>query len=155
MSVFTVVLCIHIVATTVVAAAFAVEIYAVRSGMVAPPRLRVIETASLAALMLSGAYLTARMNAWTLSWARLAVVSLFVLGALTGLTFRRIGGARGVEKDSVVRGIQSLRFGLLLGIVVLMTARPGSLESLAILTTSLILGIASGFPSRTGGKARE
>jgi len=139
---FTVFLCIHIVATMVLAAAFGVEIYAVRAGTVAASRLRAIATGSLAALMLSGAYLTVRMDAWASSWARLAVASLFVLGALTGLTFRRIAGARGVQKDPMVGGIQGLRLGLLLGVVVLMTARPGTIESFALLAASLILGIA-------------
>jgi hypothetical protein len=142
MTVFTVVLYLHIVATMALAAAFGVEIYVVRAGIDAAPRLRTIAIAPLAALMLSGGYLTVRMSAWALTWAQLAVTSMFGFGALTGVSFRRMAGVPSAAKDPMVRRSQSLRLGVLLGIVLLMTARPGAVESFAIFAASLVIGVA-------------
>lgn len=142
MSVFTIILYVHIVATMALAVAFGVEIYALRAGIAALTRLRAIATVSLAVLMLSGVYLTMRMSAWALTWVQLAVVLMLIFGALTGVSFRRMAGAPSVAKDPLVRRSQSLRIGVLLGIVLLMTARPGGVESFAILAASLVIGAA-------------
>jgi hypothetical protein len=167
MTPFAVVLYVHIMATLALATALGVEVLMLRQLRRAPnlvaanawinaaPGLRPMATISLAGLMLSGIYLTVRMSAWTFTWARLAVVLLILFGALTGVGFNRIRTIRVVcaaanathseimrrLQDPVLKGSLGFRTGLLFGVVLLMTARPGTRESLGVLAVSLALGL--------------
>ncbi len=54
----------------------------------------------------------------------------------------------GLLEDRVLEGSLSIRIGLIFGVVLLMTAKPGTLESLGILAASVILGSAAVFLTR-------
>jgi hypothetical protein len=169
MTLYSIILFCHIAATLVVAAALSIESISlsrlrrsttrseVRIWSDLVPRFSLIMIGSLAVLLLSGAYMTEQIAAWTLAWPRMAVLGLLLIapfGAVTGKKMRSIRRASLTESASageLSRRVRAqflktsfcVRAALFLGIVFLMTIRPGLGESLAVLGVSLLLGFAS------------
>lgn len=174
MTTFTIILFVHILATLALSTALGLEAFALHRLVVAADlatvrlwtnpmrRLRIAEGSSLAALMLSGVYLTAQMSAWPLAWAQAAILSLLLFGALAGLGFRRMSAIRAIGeregatlaelagrlRDPVITGSLNIRLVLMVGTVLLMTTRPSAVVSLAILVVSFILGLLIAFVIR-------
>jgi hypothetical protein len=130
------------------------------------PGLPALAIGSLVFLLLSGGYLTSQMSAWALAWPTLAVATLLLiapLGAASGKRMRAIRRASAVNnsnesdllarlRDPFLKFSLNVRIALLLAIVLLMTAKPGLPESLAIVGVYANLGFASTllFWRRTG-----
>jgi hypothetical protein len=181
MTLYPMILFCHLAATLVVAAALSIEAISlsrlrqsttrdeVRVWSDLVPRFSLIMISSLAVLLLSGAYMTEQTAAWTLGWPRIAVLALVLIapfGAVTGKRMRAI--RRDSVKETVIWGEMSrrvrapflktslcVRGALFLGIVFLMTMRPGVGESLAVLGVSLLLGFALAFFGTRGSVAER
>jgi hypothetical protein len=168
MTLYPIILFCHLAATLVVAAALSIEAISlsrlrrsttrseVRIWSDLVPKFSLIMIGSLAVLLLSGGYMTEQIAAWTLGWPRIAVLGLVLIapfGAVTGKRMRAI--RRDSVRETVIWGEMGrrtrdpflkislcVRAALFLGIVFLMTMRPGVGESLAVLGVSLLLGFA-------------
>jgi len=126
--------------------------------------------ASAVVLFLSGGYMTAQLSMWELAWPKVAVQGLVVtslLGAVTAARMRTIRRYVADRKGELFRQLRhpllkisiSLRVGLILGIVFLMTAQPGLLESAGAIVICASLGcgwalLSSQRSSRTPAAAR-
>lgn len=133
------------------------------------PGLPQITMATFALLLISGFYLTAQMSGWSLAWPKLAIAALVLIGPFGAISGRRMRAIRallqtgnpseskltGQLQDPFLKLSLSLRISLVLGIVLLMTAKPGIVESLSIVGAFALLGIVLAFlPSRRGAARR-
>jgi hypothetical protein len=169
MMLYSIILYLHVIATLVLSAALGIEIMTLlglrraagvreaRLGSDSVSGLRVIGTSSLVVLFLSGGFLTERISAWTLVWPKLAVAGVILFAALGAVSGRRLSAIRRMSiddkatlasvmarlQDPVLSGALGIRIGIVLGLVLLMTAKPGALESLAILGGAVGLGLAA------------
>lgn len=123
------------------------------------PALAII---SLVFLLLSGIYMTVQMSGWGLAWTRVAMGALILiapLGAVTGRRLRAIQIACAASKpneseilaklrDPFLVLSMNMRIALVLGIVLLMTARPELRQSVGVVVSSIFLGFASTVFSR-------
>jgi len=125
------------------------------------PHLPWVARGSLLLVFLSGVYLTVRMSAFELAWPKVAVAALLLigpLGALTGSRMRAIRRAcietKAINSDLTSR-LQdpflkvslSIRLSLLLGILLLMSAKPDLWESIAIVGISVVVGFLLSLPA--------
>jgi len=137
------------------------------------PGIPLAAIASIFIVLLSGIYLAARMAAFDLAWPKaaiLAVVLIAPFGALTGKrmrTIRRSMAEATTTKPELLKRLQDpflkISFGVrtttFFGIVLLMAAKPGSRQSVAIVVCSPILGLLLSLlawrrtgPFRAGGE---
>ena len=113
------------------------------------------------ALLLSGGYLTHRMSAGTEAWPKVALAALILIGVLGGVTSRRMRALRRTSaRDQseffrrrghpILRISLSLRIALVFAAVLLMNAKPQLRESLSVVGAALVLGLVAAFliPSR-------
>jgi hypothetical protein len=121
------------------------------------PGLAVVSIASLIVVFVTGAYLTQSLLAWDFAWPRLAVleIALFALfGALTGSRLRKVrrlcaatenNGSELVTrvKSPFLKVSLSIRIWIVVGTTLITAAKPGLRESLGIVVSSLLLGVAS------------
>jgi len=124
------------------------------------PGVPALAIVSLAFLLLSGIYMTKELDAWTLAWPRVAVGALFLIGPLGAISARRLSAIQcacaeskpneteilSMARDPFLVISMNLRIALVLGIVLLMTAKPELRESLGIVVSSIFLGIVSALP---------
>lgn len=171
MTIYSTILFIHVMATLGLAGAIAVEGIALRQLRHAPeladteywldpmPGLRISASICLLLLFLSGGYLTDRLSMWQLAWPKVAVAIVLAFGALAGSSSRRLTQIRKAlhhpdgHSKMVMRSVKasffklslSLRTGLVLAAVFLMTVKPNLMQSVgAVLALLLIfLGIGS------------
>jgi hypothetical protein len=118
----------------------------------AVPGLRWMTSGSLLVVWLSGGYLAERTSVWSLAWPKVALAVILLLGALTGMSFRRIRAIRRMYdvgettdaefakrlNESLLKLSLGIRAGLIFGVILIMTAKPPMLESLAILGSSIV-----------------
>jgi hypothetical protein len=118
------------------------------------PALAII---ALVFLLLSGIYMTAQMGEWTLAWPKVALGALILIGPLGAVTGRRLRAiqiactaSRPNEseifaklRDPFLVYSMNMRIALVLGMLLLMTAKPEMRESLGIIVSSLFLGFVS------------
>lgn len=131
----------------------------------ASPRLPALAMGSLVLLLLSGIYLATQMSGWAIAWIRVSMATLFLiapLGAATARRMRAIRRACGEDspagaalltklRDPFLPFSMNVRMALVLGIVLLMTAKPGLGESLTIVAAFAMLGaVASRISSKQG-----
>jgi hypothetical protein len=121
------------------------------------PGLPALAIGSLVLLLLSGIFMTAQMAGWMLAWPRVAMGALILigpLGAITGRRMRAIRAACAANKpnesdllrklrDPFLKFSMNIRIALVLGIVLLMTAKPELRESLGVVVSSVFLGFVS------------
>jgi hypothetical protein len=121
------------------------------------PGLPALAIGSLVLLLLSGIFMTAQMGGWTLAWPRVALGALILIGPLGAVTGRRMRAIRlacasnnpngadllGKLRDPFLKYSMNIRIALVLGIVLLMTAKPELRESLGIAVSSIFLGLVS------------
>jgi hypothetical protein len=171
MTVYLVVLFVHVVSAMVLAAALRLEILTLihlrkaatpteaRFVLDLAPGFPVVAMGSLILLLLSGGYMTTQASAWSLAWPRVTMAALVLIGPLGAVSGRKMRAIRGLSASGhsaaseLLKKIQdpfllfsmTLRSALVLGIVLLMTAKPGLTESLEAVGAFAIAGLAAAF----------
>jgi hypothetical protein len=121
------------------------------------PRLPLWTGGSALVVFFSGVYLAKRMSAFGQAWIDLTIVALLLIVPLGALTSKRMRAIRqGLAKattlepelvsrldDPLLKSSFSLRIFNLVGIVLLMVAKPELLQSVSIVASSVILGFLS------------
>jgi hypothetical protein len=121
------------------------------------PGLPALAIGALVLLLLSGILMTAQMAGWMLAWPRVAMGALILIGPLGAITGRRMRAIRaacaankpnesdllGKLRDPFLKFSMNIRIALVLGIVLLMTAKPELRESLGVVASSVFLGFVS------------
>jgi hypothetical protein len=169
MTLYSAVLFVHVVSALGIFAALSLEAVTLlhlrrsataseaRFWMELTPELPFWAIGSLVFLLFSGIFMTTQMSGWTLAWPRAAVGALLLIGPLGGVTGRKMRAMRLacasntadeldlLEKlrDPFLKVSMSMRIALVMGIVLLMTAKPGWEESLGIVAASALLGYLS------------
>jgi hypothetical protein len=169
MTLYSVVLFVHVVSALGVFAALSLEdvgLIHLRKATTATearlwiefaPGLPALAIGSLVFLLLSGIFMTAQMSGWTLAWPRVALGALILIGPLGAVTGRRMRAIRLASaasapnefdllaklRDPLLKYSMNLRIALVLGIVLLMTAKPELRESLGVVVSSVFLGFVS------------
>jgi hypothetical protein len=110
--------------------------------------------ASAVFLFLSGGYMAGQLVLWELAWPKIAVLSLVLLallGAVAGRSVRTIRRslASWTEHEvfrklhhPILRISLGVRIGLMFGILFLMTAQPGVVESAGVVAICASLGLS-------------
>jgi len=171
MTIYPAVLFVHAIAVLVLTAVLSIEawmLFQLRRASnpteiwpwTAPvPGLAAASIASLVIVFVTGAYLTQSLLAWDFAWPRFAVLGivLFALfGALSGSRLRAVrrlcaptenNGSEllGRVKSSFLKVSLSIRIWIVVGTTLITAAKPGVGESLSIVVTSLVLGVAFAF----------
>jgi hypothetical protein len=169
MTIYSVVLFIHVVSAIVLFVALAAEgaiVFRIRSAQSvqqagffirAFQRLRIIAIPSFLGILLGGLYLASKWGGGTL-WIPFGLGATLLIMLIGGLvTGRRIAHLKkalasiendgsidalsGLAKDNALLLSYGLRMGLGLGIVFLMTAKPDLLGSLCALATGCVVGL--------------
>jgi hypothetical protein len=123
------------------------------------PRLSRIALGSLLVILLTGVFLTIQMSGFGLAWLKVTIAAFLLMAPLGAASGRRIGyvqrlSGNGKMNQSEILDLLrrpflkislAIRIAVFLGIVLLMTAKPGLPESLAIAGGSVVLGLASAF----------
>jgi hypothetical protein len=169
MTLYSVVLFVHVVSALGIVAALGIETVALlrlrrattsneaRLWLELAPGLPALTIGSLVLLLFSGIFMTTQMSGWMLAWPRVAVATLFLiapLGTVTGRRMRAIRLACAANtrnesallrklRDPFLKFSMNIRIALILGLVLLMTAKPGLPESLSIVAAFAILGFIS------------
>jgi hypothetical protein len=121
------------------------------------PGLPLAAMGSLLVVFFSGIYLTIRISAFGAAWPKVTIAALlFVtpIAAITGRRMRAIGRMcatatainselRDRLQDPVLKISLGIRIAVILGIVLLMGAKPQLSESVGIVGASLVLGLLS------------
>jgi hypothetical protein len=134
------------------------------------PWLRQIGPASLGILFLAGLYMTLSVWKWV-AWINIALLAMLllpVLGASNGLRMAAIGETLASEKGplspSLIQQLRAPRFwisirlrtAVLLGIIFLMTIKPGLMGSLLTIGVALLLGfVLNRFPQKESPQLAE
>ena len=178
MTLYSLVLFFHVTAVLTLFAAMTFEVLSlfhlrrastlaeVRLWMDPVPRLPAVTAGSLLIVVFSGIYLTVRMSASGEAWPKVTIAAvLFVapIAAITGRRMRAIRRAcatataidselRGRLQDPFLKVSLGIRIAVILGIVLLMGAKPELPESAGTVGASLVLGLlSSGVASRRTG----
>ena len=123
------------------------------------PRLSRIALGSLLIILLTGVFLAIQMSGFGLGWLRVTVAAFLLMAPLGAASGRRIRNVQRLSANSKMMQSEildllrhpflkvslAIRIAVFLGIVLLMTAKPGLPESLAIAGGSVVLGLASAF----------
>lgn len=123
------------------------------------PRLSRIALGSLLIILLTGVFLAIQMSGFGLGWLRVTVAAFLLMAPLGAASGRRIRNVQRLSANSKMTQSEildllrhpflkvslAMRIAVFLGIVLLMTAKPGLPESLAIAGGSVVLGLASAF----------
>jgi uncharacterized membrane protein len=121
------------------------------------PGLTAWTAASFLLLLLSGIFMTTQSSEWVLAWVRVALGALLLigpLGAVTGRKMRAIRNARASYttnesdlvaklRDPFLKFSVNIRVAVVLGIVLLMTAKPELRQSLGIVVSAVFIGFVS------------
>jgi hypothetical protein len=170
MTIYSLVLFLHVGAALTVASALSIDaliLFELRGSPYAATHSRLklwsrvprITGTSGVVLLLSGGYLTHQMSALTLAWPKVALAALILIGILGAVSGSRIsvllkvcaaGQARESEfirrlQDPLLNVSLCARIALLFAAVLLMNAKPDLWQSLAIIGVSVVLGLAVAF----------
>lgn len=121
------------------------------------PGLPLVAMGSLLLVFFSGVYLTIRMSAFGEAWPKVTVAALILVAPLAAITGRRMRAIRrtcaaaaaltrelrGRLRDPLLKISLGVRAAVMLGIVLLMGAKPELWESVAIVGASAVLGLLS------------
>ena len=169
MTLYSLVLFVHITAMLGLCAALSLEVLSLFhlrrastltdiSRWIEPvPRLPLVTGGSALVIFFSGVYLAIRMSAFEAAWPKVTVGALLLiapLGALTGRRMRAIrracADANAINsellsrlQDPFLKISLGIRIAIFLGIVLLMAAKPGLWESIGIVGTSVVVGLLS------------
>jgi hypothetical protein len=171
MTLYLMVLFVHVVSALALAAAMRLEALTLihlrkaatpteaRFVLDLAPEFPIVAMGSLVLLLLSGGYMTAQASAWSLAWPRVAFATLVLIGLLGAVsgrklrTIRRLSASGNSADSEVLKKSQDpflpfsmiARVALVLGIVLLMTAKPGWQESLEAVGAFAVAGFAVAF----------
>jgi uncharacterized membrane protein len=123
----------------------------------AVPGLSRVALGSMLVILLSGIYLTVQMSGFGMAWIDVALGTLFLLIPLAAVTGRRMREIRRLStsgheiqprlldllQHAFLKISLVTRIAIFVGIVLLMTAKPGLPESLSIIGVSVALGLAA------------
>ena len=121
------------------------------------PGVPALAIVSLVFMLLSGIYMTAQVGGWTLAWPKVALGALILIGPLGAVTGRRLRAIKiacaavtpnesdifAKLRDPFLVYSMNMRIALVLGILLLMTAKPELRQSLGIIVSSIFLGLVS------------
>jgi hypothetical protein len=124
------------------------------------PGLPLAAMGSLLVALLSGIYLTLRMSAFGEAWPKVTMAAILLVAPIAGITARRMRAIRRVSTTAAAIGPElrgrlhdpflkislGLRIAIMLGIVLLMGAKPELRESIAVIGASAVLGLVSSRP---------
>jgi hypothetical protein len=173
MTLFSLVLFIHVAAVLTLFAALSFEVLSLvhlrRASNLSEvqlwtdpvPRLPLMTAGSGLVVFISGVYLAMQMRAFELAWPKVAAAALLLIapfGALTGKRLRAIRlacrDAEGINsqllnrlRDPFLKISLGIRIAVFLGIVLLMAAQPELWESITIVGTSVVLGLLLSLPA--------
>jgi hypothetical protein len=177
MTSYSIVLFVHITAVLALFAALAFEtlslarlrqassIAEVRFWLDPVPRLPLAAMGSLLIALFSGIYLMVRMSAGGEAWPRVTIASMLLIGPIAGVSAARIRAIRGYAaksgtvtpdlrrriRDPFLKASLGVRIAVMLGIVLLMGAKPELRESVAVIAASAVLGLVSSRPTAPSG----
>lgn len=169
MTLYSAVLFVHVASALGVFAALCVEAVALlhlrkattaneaRLWLEFAPGLTALTAASFLVLLLSGIFMTTQSSEWILAWVRVALGALLLLGPLGAVAGRKMRAIRnacaandrnGVDliaklRDPFLKFSINIRAAVVLGIVLLMTAKPELRQSLGIIVSAVFLGFVS------------
>lgn len=173
MTLYSLVLFIHVTAVLVLSAVLSFEVLslfhlrsATASAEAQPwiepvPRLRLFAMGSLLVILFTGIYLAIPLSASGKAWPKVAVAALLLMapfGALTGRRMRAIRRAYASEKatstdligrlrDPFLKTSLCIRIAVFLGIFLLVNAKPALWGSISIMGASVVLGLLVSFLS--------
>ncbi len=166
---YTIALFFHITGTLLLAASFAIEWACIRGlrnsrtldeariCLIPYSKLPMIGGIGSAVILLAGVYMTFDEWGWA-EWIIVSFVGWVILGATGGIITgkkmraieealkqedRRLDTVQSITADPAVTASFWVRITMLLGIVYMMTAKPGLWESVIVLLISILLGLIS------------
>lgn len=168
MNLYTAILFVHAIAVLVITAALTMEswmLYGLRRSTIPAearslvrivPIIGIAAVASLVIIYATGAYLTESLHSWEFAWPRLAVAEIVIyalLGALSGSRLRAINRYSATQNSTPSKWVEltrspflkvsvSTRIWIVVGTILLTTAKPPLKGSLIIVAGSLIVGFA-------------
>jgi hypothetical protein len=169
MTLYSIVLVIHVTAVLVLCAALSIEVLSLfhlrrastsaeaRPWIDPAPRLPLFAVGSLPVILSSGVYLVIQESASGKAWPKVAASTLLLmapLGAMTAKRMRAIRRPYGAEstinaelldrlRDPFLKISLNIRIAAFFGIFLLVSAKPGLWGSVALVGTSVILGLLS------------
>jgi hypothetical protein len=167
MTLYSIILFVHVTAVLTLFAALSFEVLSlfhlrrsanlneIRRWIDVVPGQPLVAAGTLLIILLSGIYLTIRMSAFELAWPKVTLGTFLLIAPFGALSGRRIGAIRrasaatkrfdsdllGLVRDPLLKISLSVRVVVLLGIVLLMAAKPGLWVSIGIVGASLVLGL--------------
>jgi hypothetical protein len=164
-----IVLVVHVTAVLVLCAALSIELLSLfhlrRASTSAEalswidpvPRLPLFAVGSLPVILSSGVYLVIQESASGKAWPKVAASTLLLMAPLGAMTARRMRAIRkaygaksvissellGLLRDPFLKLSLGIRVAVFLGIFLLVSAKPGLWGSVALVGTSVILGLLS------------
>jgi hypothetical protein len=153
MSLFSLVLFTHITAVLAMFACLSLEVLSLfrlrRASTLSEVQLWIepvsglskIALGSLLVILLTGVYLTIQMSGFGLAWLKVAIAAILLMAPLGAVTGKRIL----LLRHPFLKISLAIRIAVFLGIVLLMTAKPGQPGSLAITCGSVVTGLAAAF----------
>jgi hypothetical protein len=170
MNLFSTVLTIHVLSVLVLIAGLSFEaliLFRVRRsstaaeaagwiGLVPGPKLKLMGLGSAIILLLTGIYMTTLLTAWSLAWPKFAVVTVILITPVAAFFGKQMMllhqdcAAGKLEETELRRRLLNskmktafaIKTALILGLVLLMTTKPGMTGSLIILLGVLVVGFA-------------
>ncbi len=127
------------------------------------PSLPFVAIGSILLLLASGIYLTVQLQAWSLAWPKVAFLTLLLISPLGAITGSRMRAVRQLIRKGDAADYSALqqrlgdrflslslrvRFAVVLGIVLIMAAKPSLYACLIIVALSALVGVLFTFPTR-------
>jgi hypothetical protein len=175
MTLYSAVLFVHLVSVLGLGAALSFELMILarlrRAGTLAEariwagsvPSLPLVAIASMLFLLASGIYLAGELQAWTFAWPRVAFFAMFLIAPLGAMAGRRMRAIRQLARQQTATDPATLRqlalapllsislairIATVLGIVLIMAAKPSLDACLVIVAVSVILGLFAGLSTK-------
>ena len=171
MTLYSLVLFVHVTATLALFAAIILEALAlfhlrratavseVRLWLDPLPGLPLMATGSLLVVLVSGIYLAIRVSAFGAGWPAASMAGMVLLAPFAILAARRMreirkatAAATGIHsdlqrrlQDPFLKAASAIRMAVMLGIVFLMAVKPSWGASAVVLSASSVLGLSTGF----------
>ncbi len=142
MSLYSVALFIHIVGSLLLFGLLTIEGIGLRRGFIAARLNRVLGPISALAILVPGVYMVASQWGWK-GWVVVGITSwvlIAVSGALTGISL-----LAGRVNTRTASASWSIRIGMALGVVFIMTVKPDLLLATIAVLAGAVLGGAAGF----------
>ena len=169
MTLYSLVLIVHVTAVLVLSAALSFEVLFLfhlrrastlveASPWIEPvPRLSLFAVGSLVVILSSGVYLVIPIATPGIAWPKVAVAALFLMAPFGAVTARRMRAIReayrdekamnlellGRLRDPVLKMSLGVRIATFLGIFLLVSAKPGLWGSVGLVGASMVVGLLS------------